>query len=110
MALIETTRVVKGVTLTFIEVNATDGILKAGLAPYDLVALNEVDTNGTGVTLEAKLTGYALSNGKDALEVYGPNIHNMDNYASLVLKKFLSGARSSTTLADHETRIDVLEP
>ena len=117
MALIETTRTVKSKTLTFIEVSTTDGILKDGLSAYDITVLNDVDTNGTGADLVTKLTGYTLSNGKDALDVYGPNIYNMDNYADLVLKKFLSGSRQSTTnaeqettLADHETRITALEP
>lgn len=105
MALIEATRDVKGNTLTFIETSTGEGILKAGLAPVDIAVLETVDANGTGATLAAKMDGFALSNGRDALSVYGQNIYNMDAYAENALKKYLSGARTATTLADHEARI-----
>lgn len=105
MALTETTRTVKGKVLTFIETEAGVGILKAGLSAPDMKALNDIDTNGTGATLAAKMSGYQLSNGKDAAAVYGKLAFNMDEYAALVLKKYLGGARQSATIAEHESEI-----
>lgn len=117
MALTEATRDVKGKTLTFIQTNTGVGINKAGLSAFDLEVLNEVDTNGVGATLQAKMEAYTLSNGRNAWDVYGKNAYNMDNYAAVALQKAVSGTKTSDTLAthdtsitDHEARITALEP
>lgn len=106
MALTETTRDVKGSTLTFIETDAEgNGIYKEGLSDYDYAVLETIDADGTGATLLAKMEGYTLSNGRNAAETFAQAIVDIDAYAALRLKKAITGTRVSATVSDHEKRI-----
>lgn len=110
MALTETTRDVKGTTLTFIETDAEgNGIYKEGLSDYDYAIFEKIDADGTGASLFEKMEGYTLSNGRNAAESYAQAIVDIDAYAALRLKKAIAGTGTSATIADHEGRIAALE-
>ncbi len=109
MALTETTRDVKGKTLTFIETDAAgNGIYKEGLSDYDYNIFVTVDADGTGATLKDKMDAYTLKNGRTATEVYGSLIVDIDAYAALALKKYFE-QNEAESLIDHENRIATLE-
>jgi hypothetical protein len=91
-------------TRTAIAVDAGVGdaqkfIIVDGLSGIDLETLDLVENTGVGATLLAKLTAFALPNGKTALATYGDMIKSLAEIKAEIIKADVKGMSVAETVA-----------
>ena len=82
--------------------NTREFILADVLTASDVAVLDDINTNGTGATLKAKMQAWVLDNGRFAYDVYQYSAHIFLSYDTELRK--LLGTRLSGSVVAAQTK------